>query len=116
MRIKVTEPGTLLPVLIDEQITDEQFDLIRSIVEYGATGVGALNLPFRDVGEIVQAMCRDLIDRGHTREEILAALEDWDEVAWWGTGGMGRLMDAFEEELFPPKEVREWQEQRSQQS
>jgi hypothetical protein len=100
MRVKVTAPGTFLSVLLDEEITQEQFDSIHQLIsDELPERVGALDLPFNEVGEIVQALGAALVDRGYSREQMVAALADWDESSFWGAAGPGALIDALEVDL-----------------
>lgn len=59
--------------------------------------VGALGLPFDEVGEVAQAIAACLVDRGYTRQQIVSRLRDPDnfiESEWWERQG-GDIIDNF---------------------
>ena len=64
-----------------------------------APKVGAMGLPYMELGSLVQEICASIVDREEfTKEQILAqiAKKDFDENYWWDSHG-GRILDTFEE-------------------
>ena len=60
--------------------------------------IGALGLPFIEVGEVVQAICAAIVDRGeYTKEQIIEQIykSGFDETYWWDAQG-GYVLDDFQ--------------------
>jgi hypothetical protein len=58
---------------------------------------GALDLPYTEFGEVVQALASCLIDRGYTRDQIVSRIRDtanFIESEWWDARG-GDIVDGF---------------------
>lgn len=88
-----------------QSLNDLQDDLKDGV--FGARDVeprvGEMGLSFNEVGSIVQSMARCIVDReAYTKEEVLKALEDFDEMVFWDH--VGGCIDELEATLFPPPE------------
>lgn len=63
---------------------------------------GALGLTFLELDDVIQAMGRCLVDRGHDEDELVARLRDYDFDAFWMQVA-GPAVDALAREVgLPP--------------
>lgn len=69
--------------------------------------VGAMCLPFEDVGPIAQAVAAAVVDRGVARSSVLAYLKDrFNEDEFWQQQ-IGPIVDAMHRAIAPPEDLTE---------
>jgi hypothetical protein len=81
-------------------------NLVEQFLDTDFDEVGAMGLPYVEVGATVQSLARSIVDREeHTEAEVIAALKEFDESGWWdGTGGS--LVDELTDMLFSQRDDR----------
>lgn len=69
---------------------------------------GEMDLPFSEVGSVVQALVRVLVDRGHDEDIVRSRLLSWaragNEFDWWENNG-GPLVDELENLILEDGEL-----------